>query len=57
MICGEGIYPRWDAKQPQLEDFGPAAQDIGDKSPHHRGIAEIIKSQTAKSPHLAGFLW
>jgi hypothetical protein len=44
--CGEGIYPRWAAKRPQIRwlrffrftacsDFATAAQPNGDKSPHH----------------------
>jgi hypothetical protein len=45
--CGEGIYPRWAAWQPQnllarfisetvSGGFATAAQPIGDKSPRHR---------------------
>ncbi|MGF6668678.1 hypothetical protein ABIA53_002348 [Pseudomonas monsensis] len=50
--CGEGIYPRWVAQQPQILQpnfarhtkcfgFTTAAQPNGDKSPHHRGELQV----------------
>ena len=50
--CGEGIYPRWVAQQPQILQsvfsrhtapamFTTAAQPNGDKSPRHRGEMQI----------------
>ncbi len=35
--CGEGIYPRWAAQQPQ-EIQAAASQPYGDKSPRHRNL-------------------
>ncbi len=49
-VCGEGIYPRWAAQQPQnltprfvrslaFNHFGGASHPNGDKSPHHKKAA------------------
>jgi hypothetical protein len=52
--CGEGIYPRWDAKRPlflstrhirqtKYPGLGTAAQPNGDKSPRHKSPAKLFR--------------